>query len=279
MSQQFHELNEQLSEARAGLVAALAEGADTTPARQRISDLEARIADLERQARADSAAARRAEAAAVEEGAAALAAETHATVDAATEIPGLAELAGEPLPAVEEDPALTAAAREVARCRAALLSSEAALKPLAEQARMLSGRLSEKQGAISAIKARRLAGDERTDDAADLALLAADTEELQALVTDAHHKASAADERPAARMALNAAEQQLEQARRQGTYRKALERLKQAEAIYLEAFGVMVRAGRDAGQSSPWAAYQAGPDMRRAVTGQLIAGASNPFFK
>lgn len=272
MSQKIHELNEQLSEARAGLVTALAEGAETAPYRERIAYLEGQITDLERQARAEAASARRAEAESVEEDAAALSVETQASVDAAVEVPGLTELAGEPLPAVEENTAIAGAAREVARCRAALERAEAALKPAAEQARMLVGRLTEKREVIAAIKARRLAGDERAGDAADLALLEADAEALRLLVDDASLKAAAADTRPAARLALNAAEAQLAGAHRQATYQAALERLRQAESVFIAAWRGMVDAGRAAGASSPWSEYKASPDMTRAVTGAIVPG-------
>lgn len=277
-SNTIEQLNEQLAAANAELEDALASGADTTAIRYTIGQLEAEIAATVRRRREEQAEAERVKHAAIDESAAELAAETHAAVDAAVVVPGLVELSGEPLPAVPQDPAIEAAAREVTRCRAALSAAETALKPIAAQAEMLAGRLSEKRTAISAIKTRRLSGDERAGDAAELALLQADSETLQLLADDARLKVQAADIRAAARAALANAEQQLEQARRQAEYRSALERVSQAETVFLETYRVMVRAGRAAGHSSPWSAFKASPNMVRAVTGQLLPGASNPFF-
>ncbi len=265
-------LHVELSEARTGLVAALAEGADTAQHRQRIADLEEQIAAVERQAREERAAASRAEAAAVEQAATVLASQTHTAVDAASAVAGLAELTGEPLPAVPEDPAIVAAAREVTRCRAILERAEMDLKPVAEQARMLSSRLAEKNAAADAIKRRRLAGDERSADAAELLTLTSDAEALQLLVGDANAKVAAADVRPAARAALSAAEQQLEHARRQAAYRAALERVRLVEGIFVATWKTMVDLGRAAGAGSPWAEYKASPEAVRAVTGAIVPG-------
>lgn len=274
----IEQLNEQLAAANTALEEALESGEDSTAPRYQIGLIEAEIAAAVRRQREEKAEAERVERAAIAEAAAEVAAQTHDAMVVAVEVPGLAELAGTPLPAVTQDPAIEAAAREVARCRAALSAADTALKPIATQAEMLAGRLSEKRTAIDAIKARRLAGDERAGDAAELAMLQADSETLQLLADDARLKVQAADTRAVARAALATAEQQLEHARRQAEYRAALARVELAQEVFLDAFGVMVRAGRAAGQSSPWAAYKASPNLVRAVTGQLVAGASNPFF-
>lgn len=274
----IEQLNDQLVAANAALDEALANGSDTTAPRYQIGLIEAEIAAAVRRQREEQADAEHARSAAISEAAAELAAQTHSATVAAVDVPGLADLAGAPLQAVKQDPAIEAAAREVARCRAALKAAETALKPIADQAERLAGRLNEKRAAIEVIKARRLAGEEKPSDAAEMALLQADIDALQLLVDDARLKAQSADSRQQARAALATAEQQLEQARRQVEYRAALARVELAQEVFLDAFGVMVRAGRAAGQSSPWAAYKASPNLVRAVTGQLVAGASNPFF-
>lgn len=280
MSQEktVEQLNDQLAAAHAALDEALASGGDTTGPRYQIGLIEAEIAAAVRRQREEQAEAECAQQAAIDDSAAELAAKTHATVHAAVDVAGLVELSGEPLPAVPQDSAIDAAARELARCRVVLDRAEAVLKPIAAQAEMLAGRLSEKRTAIAALKARRLAGDERAGDAAELAMLQADFENLQLLADDARLKVQAADTRAAARAALANAEQQLEQARRQAEYRSALERVNQAQMVFLGLYGAMVRAGRAAGHSSPWSAFKASPNLVRAVTGQLLPGASNPFF-
>ncbi len=274
----IEQLNAQLAAANAALEEALASGGDSTAPRYQIGLIEAEIAAAVRRQREEKAEAERAEQTAIAEAAAEVATRTQDAAVAAVEVPGLAELAGAPLPAVPQDPAIEAAAREVARCRAALSAAETALKPIADQAQRLTGRLNEKRAAVEAIKARRLSGDEQPTDAAEMAMLQADTEALQLLADDARLKAQSADSRQQARAALAQAEQQLEQARRQTEYRTALDRVELAQRIFLDAFGVMVRAGRAAGQSSPWSAFKANPNLIRAATGQIVAGASNPFF-
>lgn len=274
----IEQLNEQLATANAALEEALKNGGDSTAPRYQIGLIEAEIAAAVRRRREEKAEAERVERAAIAQAAAEVATQTHDAAVVAIEVPRLAELAGTPLPAVTQDPAIGAAAREVARCRAAMSAAETALKPIADQAQLLTGRLNEKRASMEAIKARRLSGDEQPTDAAEMALLLADIDALQLLVDDARMKAQSADSRQQARAALATAEQQLEQARRQVEYRAALARVELAQEVFLDAFGVMVRAGRAAGQSSPWAAYKASPNLVRAVTGQIVAGASNPFF-
>lgn len=274
----IEQLNEQLATANAALEEALENGGDSTAPRYQIGLIEAEIAATVRRRREEKAEAERVERAAIAQAAAEVATQTHDAAVVAIEVPRLAELAGTPLPAVTQDPAIEAAAREVARCRATLSAAETTLKPIADQAERLNGRLNEKCAAIEAIKARRLAGEEKPSDAAEMALLQADIDALQLLVDDARMKAQSADSRQQARAALATAEQQLEQARRQVEYRAALARVELAQEVFLDAFGVMVRAGRAAGQSSPWAAYKASQNLVRAVTGQIVAGASNPFF-
>lgn len=274
----IEQLNEQLATANAALEEALKNGGDSTAPRYQIGLIEAEIAAAVRRRREEKAEAERVERAAIAQAAAEVATQTHDAAVVAIEVPRLAELAGTPLPAVTQDPAIEAAAREVARCRAAMSAAETALKPIADQAQLLTGRLNEKRASMEAIKARRLSGDEQPTDAAEMALLLADIDALQLLVDDARMKAQSADSRQQARAALATAEQQLEQARRQVEYRAALARVELAQEVFLDAFGVMVRAGRAAGQSSPWAAYKASPNLVRAVTGQIVAGASNPFF-
>lgn len=60
---------------------------------------------------------------------------------------------------MEQDSAIDAAAREVAKARAALERAGVDLKPHQEHADKLAARLAEKLASVDAIKRRRLAGD------------------------------------------------------------------------------------------------------------------------
>lgn len=266
----IEQLNQQLAAANAALEEALSSGGDTTASRYTIGLIEAEIAAEVRRQREEQAEAERAEQAAIAEAAAEVAARTHDAAVAAVEVPGLAELAGAPLPAAPQDPAIEAAAREVARCRAALSAAETALKPIADQAERLTGRLNEKRAALGAIKARRLGGEENPSDAAEMAMLQADIDALQLLVDDARLKAQSADSRQQARTALAQAEAHLEMCRKRLAFDVARNRLAEAERVYLSAWNNMAETGRAIGKHSPWSECPASNEMRRAVTGAVV---------
>lgn len=266
----IEQLNEQLAATNAVLEEALASGGDTTAPRYQIGLIEAEIAASVRRQREEQAEAERVQHAAIDESAAELAAKTHAAVDAAVVVPGLVELSGDPLPAIPQDPAIEAAAREVARCRAALSAAETALKPVADQVERLTGRLNEKRASLGAIKARRLGGEEKPSDAAEMAMLQADIDALQLLVDDARLKAQSADRRQQARTALAQAEAHLEMCRKRLAFDAARTRLVEAERVYLSAWNIMAETGRAIGKHSPWSECPASNEMRRAVTGSVV---------
>lgn len=263
------QLNEQLTAANAALDQALASGSDTTAVRYTIGQLEAEIAAAVRRQREEQAEAERAEQAAVEAAAAELAAQTHSATVAAVDVPGLADLVGE-LNEVQEDREIAWAAREVARCRAALERAEANYRPHAEKAANLGARLAEKRAASDAIRARRVAGDERDGDGADLTVLQDDIQALTELHNAALSAAAAQDGRPAARAAVTQAESLLEGCRKRLAFDAARARLVEAERVYLVAWNIMAESGRAIGKHSPWSECPASNEMRRAVTGSLV---------
>ena len=277
MKQRIEELNQQLAAARADLDAALAAGEDTTAARYAVAHCENEIAAHLRAERERRATEEREQAAKIERAAAEVAAQAHAAVEAAGSVQGLAELTGEPLPDLARDPQIDAFAAAVARARIALERAESEHAPHAERVENLRRRVAEKLAAIDAITNRRLEGDERAGDAAELELLRADAAALDSMYADAKLAAATEDRRPAARAAVHQAEVQLGQAQKRAAFHVSLARVRQVEQVFLEAFAGLVRAGREAGVGSPWSSYQASPDLRRAVTGQLIPGSSNPF--
>lgn len=266
----IEQLNEQLAAANAALEEALANGGDSTAPRYQIGLIEAEIAAAVRRQREAKAEAERAQQTAIAEAAAEVATRTQNAAVAAVEVPGLAELAGAPLAAVSQDPAIEAAAREVARCRTALSAAETALKPVAEQAKRLTGRLGEKRAALEAIKTRRLGGEEKPSDAAEMAMLQADIEALQLLADDARLKAQSADSRQQARAALAQAENHLEMCRKSLAFEVARTRIAEAERVYLAAWNNAAEAGRAIGKHSPWLEFPASNEMRRAVTGSVV---------
>lgn len=265
----IEQLNEQLTAANAALDEALASGADTTAVRYTIGQLEAEIAAVVRRQREEQAEAERAEQAAIAAVAAELAAQTHSATVAAVDVPGLSDLAGE-LNEVQEDPEIAWAARDVAKARAALAQAETSHKPLVEKASNYGARLAEKRAASDAIRARRVAGDERDGDGAELAVLQDDIRALTELHNAALSAAAAQDGRPAARAAVTQAESLLEGRRKRLAFDAARARLLEAERVYLAAWNIMAETGRAIGKHSPWSECPASNEMKRAVTGSLV---------
>lgn len=263
------QLNEQLAAANAALDEALASGADTTAVRYAIGQLEAEIAAAVRRQREEQAEIERAEQAAVEAAAAELAAQTHSATVAAVDVPGLADLVGE-LNEVQEDQEIAWAAREVARCRAALERAEADYRPHAEKSANLGARLAEKRAAADAIRKRRMAGDERDGDGTELTVLQDDIQALAERHNEALSAAAANDGRQAARAAIGQAESLLEGRRKRLAFDAARKRLEQAQEVYIAAWNIMAETGRAIGKHSPWSECPASNEMKRAVTGSLV---------
>ncbi len=265
------QLKEQLDQAQVELIECLRNGADTAPIRANISRLEGELSQALAAEQAAASAQEAEEAQVIAEQAADIATEAHANIQARTEVEGLAELAGDQLPAVPRNPIVEDAAARVAAARAALAKAEAAQKPLKDEAVRLSQRLGVKRAAADKIRTRRAAGDEQPTDATDLGLLLADIEGLEPLVNEANRAARAAD--PAAqREVLTTATADLTRAEVKAAFNAAREAVVQAEAVFLRAFKNLLETGRAAGEGSPWAAWKASPDMRRAVTGQYVPG-------
>lgn len=275
--QNIEALNTQLAAARADLNRALASGEDTTDARYAIAHVENEIAALERAERERRAEESRQAAAEVERAAAEAAAKAHAAVEAAATVEGLAELSGEPLPPVARDPQIDAATAAVARARVALERAEDEYRPHAAKVAQLQQRIREKLASIDAISGRRLSGDERSGDAAELDMIRNDAAALDVLYGEAKNVAAAQDRRPAARADLLHAEQELSRQQGRAAFETSVVRVKQAEQVFVAAWLQMVELGRAGGNFSPWSAFQPSPTMRRAVTGEIVSGFRGPL--
>lgn len=251
---------------RDALIAALADGQDTAPLRANIAVLEADLTE----ARRGEAAARRSSVkaadVAIANAAEALATQAHANIEAGSQVAGLAELAGEPLAALEQAPELIAAAGHVARAQAALDQAEAARRPALQQLNMLTGRLQAKQQAAAAIRARRNAGDEQAGDAEALAMLTADIDGLGLLVGDSQIKASASD-LEAQRRALQTAQAQMQSIAGRAAFKAARDRILQAEQVFLKAHTALICAGAAIGERNQFSIYKASNELRRITYG------------
>lgn len=121
----------------------------------------------------------------------------------------------------------------LADMRDALEQAEAAYQPAKNQLEILTNRLQVKQQTIATIRNRRNAGDDQPGDAAELALLAADTGALGLLVGYAQAKASA--RAPGAqRRALQAAQAQMQNVTGHAAFKAARDRVLHAEQVFLK---------------------------------------------
>lgn len=278
-SSRIAEIQAEIQDARIELQQSLVAGYDTAPIRERINELEAEIEAHRTAEKQEAAAARAAEQVEVAETAAAVAEQAQAAVETAVEVPGLAELAGElePLP---QDPQLAYLGRAVATAEAALTKARAAHAPNAEKVRKLSDRIATLQADVRAIQVRRAGGDTRTRDAAELELLQADISLLQEMAGAAQVEAAATKSAvDAAENALRSARAELARHQARAAFDASMARLQKAEEVFVAAFRSMAIAGRQIGLGSPWSEYRPSADMKRAVTGQFVAGTRDPFFR
>lgn len=188
--------------ARAVMLAAIRDDADEAATAAARAALDAARADL---ASAEDAEAARAQAAAAEakvsaaaqaEADEAAAAGAVAQVDAfvAEAIAAVAPPADAPnlLPAPAMPKNVVRAAAEVARAAAALERANEPLLAAQADRRKLAERLALKEAAAAAIRARRLAGDSRDGDAAEMHLFDSDAAELRSALAEADVRVSAA---------------------------------------------------------------------------------------
>jgi hypothetical protein len=181
---QLEKAHQQLETARQRLEAALIDGGNTKLTRQQLIQAEARVQQLE----AAEIGARIPDAA-IEE---AIREEAQSLVsDAAAEI---AERAFDALHFAEPVPIRLGhtAAAELVRVQRRNEAAEAALAAWADARQPIAERIQAVQSEREAILARRLAGDQRADDSADVALMDADRDGLRGML--ARHDAA----RPAA---------------------------------------------------------------------------------
>lgn len=267
MTQSIPALEEQLVAAQNALNDALANGADTSKHHRAIVRLEGQIAAAANAERAAVAEQSRIEAEAIEKVAIELSSGAYNEITARV---GLSPLATDST-ALYRCPEIDIAARIAAQAQFALSRAESEHSPQREKIDALRKRLNAKRASADAIHQRRLEGDEREGDAAELSLLQADAKALENLVNRAV-EARTADNRPAARAALDSALSELERLKNQTVFRVLLDRVGELESVFVDAWRQMVEAGRVNGNLSPWSVYQASPEMKRAVTGQIVPG-------
>lgn len=258
------EIESRLAGARVNLTAALERGdADTTPFRNAVIEIDRELAAAQAEQASAERARQCAEQGRLSELSANAVSKAHnAVVDAA----GADMVAGVDMPTVINDPAVSNAAARLAAVRDRLNREEATYQSHNAKYLNLKGRLTHKEHIRDEILARRVTGDEKPGDAAEVALLAEDISSLKELVADAHRNAERF--RPnTSRRTVADAEAELAKAQSRSVYFAKQARLQELERAFLAAHAEMVAAGFAVGERNKHTMFRASPELRAITYG------------
>ena len=244
---------------------ALFAGADTGPARAALEQAHAAAA-AERDAaaktaraaaEADQAAAQQAEAEAVEQ-AQDQVADAIETIEPA---PGT-----DPLPEPVESLVVTTSAQYLAQARAALAKAEGPHVAAIAERDALRARLQPKTAELAAIRARRAAGNEQPDDAANMTALGMDIEDLNRMLASLDAAVAAADP-VLQRQAVDAAKVALAAAKKRAEVEGMADRVRALEAHFTAQVRVLRLAAADRGVNNLGSIYRASDALRTVANG------------
>lgn len=234
--------------ARAALEAALAAAA----AERDAADQAARAA-----AEADQTAAQQAEAEAVEQ-AQDQVADVIETIESAPD--------ADPLPAPVESSIVRVAAEHLAQARAALAKADVPHAAAIAHRDAVRARLRPKAAELAAIRARRAAGNEQPEDAANMTALGMDIEDLERMLVPLDAAVAAAD--PVAQQhALDAAKVALAAARKRAELDGMADRVRALEAHFTAQVRVLRLAAADRGVNNLGSIYRASDALRTVANG------------
>lgn len=258
------EIEQRLTGARINLTAALERGdADTTQFRRAVVSIERELAAAQdEQANADRAQQRAEQKRVASLAADAVRSANNAVADAA----GADVVAGIDMPAVIDDPAIASAAARLSAARDRLAREEAVFKSHNDKHLALSSRLNDKERARDAILARRVTGDEKPGDAAEVSLLAEDISGLKELVSNARLNAEQYKPNTARRM-VTEAEAALTKAQSRAVFVAKQARLQELERAFLQAHAEMVEAGFAVGERNKHSMFTASQELRTITYG------------
>lgn len=251
--------------AEKALATALITGADTGPARAALDAARAAAAaerDAADQAsraavEADQAAAQHAEAEAVEQ-AQDQVADAIETIEPAPD----ADLLPEPV----ESPIVKLAAQHLAQARSGLKKADVPHAAAMVQRDAVRTRLQPKTAALEAIRARRSAGTEQADDAANMTALGMDIEDLSRMLAPLEAAVTAADP-VLQRQAVDAAKVALAAAKKRAEVEGMAERVRALEAHFTAQVRVLRLAAADRGVNNLGSIYGASDALRTVANG------------
>lgn len=238
-------------------------GAETQALRDNLAELEGQLREIERR----EANEERSHLAAEAEKQALLTDEaTSEVLREVTAAAGSDEVAGVQMPEVAIDPAIAQAVSRLTYARERLAREESVYREHSNKHSVLADRLSEKERSRDAILSRRITGDEKPGDAAEIALLAADISSLKELVADAHRNAE--QYRPTTALRLVAdAEKALDTAKKSAVFNAKQARVLALEQAFIQAHAELVAAGAAIGERNPFTIFRASNETRRIVFG------------
>lgn len=254
-----------VADAEAALRAALLAGEDTAGPRAALDAARATAAALETQQRAARRDAARAASESAE--AAAAAAATQAADELRAAIGRMAAIPeGVAAPTID-DARVSAAAAEVARLQAALDRDEPQRKRLRAEAGDLRDRAHGKRQQIAAIRARRLAGDEQSGDAAELHALEQDAAGLDGLAQEAAARLESLRLDTHVQQRLTQAQAALARAKDEAVLRSMGDRLRAIEAALLAGARDLRLAADACGVSAVAPFFAASQPLRHLANG------------
>lgn len=258
------EIESRLAGARTDLTAALERGdADTTPFRRAVVAIERELA----YAQAEQADAERAQQNAEQNRLSALSADAVRTAnEAVADSVGGDVVAGVDMPAAIDDPAIASAASRLSAARDRLAREEVVFKSHNDKYLTLCSRLNDKECTRNAILARRVTGNEKPGDAAEVSLLAEDISSLKELVSNARLNAEQYKPNTAHRMVAEA-EAALIKAQSRAVFVAKQARLQELERAFLKAHTEMVEAGFAIGERNKHTMFTASQALRTITYG------------
>ena len=239
-------IKSKIAETKAAIETKLFLGEETQSLRDSLAELEKQLAAAEQ---ADQRVAEALDAA-------------HSDVVAAA---GDDVVAGVQMPEIDVDPAIANATSRLTAARDRLAREETLYQSHNSKHITLKNRLTDKERARDAILARRVTGDEKPGDAAEVALLAEDISSLRELVADAHRNAEQYRPTTARRMVADA-EKALSEAHARAVFNAKQARVLELERAFLNAHAELVQASAAVGVNR-FQAFKASNELRTVVYG------------
>ncbi|HEC2553941.1 TPA: hypothetical protein R2K55_005776 [Raoultella ornithinolytica] len=255
-------IKSKIAETKTAIETQLFLGADTQSLRATLIELEKQLADAEQAEVAAERERQQAESEQADQRVAEALDSAHSDVVAAA---GDDVVAGVQMPVIDVDPAVANATASLTAARDRLAREEATYQSHNGKYITLKSRLNDKERTRDEILARRVTGDEKAGDAAEVALLAEDISSLKELVAEAHRNAE--QYRPAtARRLVTEAEQALSKVHATAVFNAKQARLLELERAFVAAHAELVQACNTVGINK-FQAFKASPELRMIAYG------------